>query len=348
MAFLRYLGQCVFALPSLSLALLLLLPSTLSARLEQPAGTIDLTQFVSTAPEIFRGIVLDVADARGESFSAAASARFKVERGYRGAAGSEERIRYNPHHFSPGHDCIEFRPGTHWLVFANMRKGYLELVDDCYGAVGISPLMASVLQPSDILAQLEADFIAGLADPASAGRLFSIQRLGGLKSASSRPALHRVIESGDSSEKSWATYAALRTGDPAVLSTVREIFVSADHEVPPFFLAWELGQLRDRSAISGLIDIMDSAPDSNARKYAIQALGENMQAPEAAPAIGARLGDPDPGVRFYALNAMALLTHARACTLPLEPHRTNDTIEPQIRQCLVWWNESGKQRFSPK
>jgi len=97
------------------------------------------------------------------------------------------------------------------------------LVDDCYGAVAVSPLMASGPQNSAILAQIESDFTAGLADPDPENRIISIQRLGGLRSTSARPALHDVIEQGDSIEKDWATYAALRTGDTTVLPRVRQI-----------------------------------------------------------------------------------------------------------------------------
>jgi hypothetical protein len=53
--------------------------------------------------------------------------------------------------------------------------------------LGISPL----------LAQLEADFMAGLNDKDPAARIESIQRLAGLKLRSSRDALHRIIQNSD-------------------------------------------------------------------------------------------------------------------------------------------------------
>jgi HEAT repeat protein len=105
-------------------------------------------------------------------------------------------------------------------------------------------------------------------------------------------------------------------------------------------------QLRDARAIPALIEIAESAPDANARKYALGALGENIQASEALPTIAAGLADLDSGVRLYALIAMNAI-HEPACTLPMEPHWTEDMIEPQIRQCLAWWNDGGgKQQFS--
>jgi hypothetical protein len=344
MGLLQHFKRHGAAIPIISLALLWLVPSKLWSRIEQPPPTIDLTRFISTAPAIFRGVVLDVAVTPGKQLPFTAVARLRVERWYRGGSGSDVMVRYETGFRTPGHDCIDFKPGAHWLIFAAERNGHLEFVDDCYGAVAVSPIISPVLQHSGILAQIEADFTAGLADSDRARRLLSIQRLGGLKSPSSRPALHRVIERGDSTERNWATYAALRSGDTTVLSRVRDMFIRGDKDVPPSFLAWELSQLRDRSAVPGLIEIANTAPDSNAREYALAALGDNIQASEALPAIAARLADLDAGVRFYALRAMNAITHEPACTL--QPRLTDDMIEPQIRQCLNWWNESGKRQFS--
>lgn len=330
------------------LALLWLVPSELLARLEQPPATLDLTNFISKAPTIVRGVVLDVSVVQGNTLPFVAVARLQVERWYRGGDGPIATVRFETGFRMPGHYCIDFRPQTHWLIFATERNGQLEFVDDCYGAVPVSPFIAPELPHPDMLAQLEADFTAGLGDPDRAGRIVSIQRLGGLRSASSRPALDRVIESGDSTEKRWATYAALRSGDTTVLSRVSDMFDRQDKDVPPFYLAWELSQLKDSSASPGLIAIAQSAPDSNARIYALAALGENIQSWEALPTIATRLADDDSGVRFYALNAMRAITREPACTLPMEPRWTDDMIEPQVRQCIAWWNGGGKERFSRK
>ena len=54
---------------------------------------------------------------------------------------------------------------------------------------------------------MEADFIAGLGDSNVETRIFSIQRLGGLKLASSRPVLREVIETRKGIEAEWAVYA---------------------------------------------------------------------------------------------------------------------------------------------
>jgi hypothetical protein len=71
------------------------------------------------------------------------------------------------------------------------------------------------------------DFIAGLEDSGVESRIFSIERLDGLKLASSRPALHEVIERRKGIEAGWAIYATLRTGDVTVLPMVKALSVTS-------------------------------------------------------------------------------------------------------------------------
>jgi HEAT repeats len=322
-------------------ALLCVTHFALSARIQMQEFAIDLTEYIPIAPIIFRGTVLDDYVFEDNRIPARAIARLEVQRWYRGEDIPTATVYYGVRGIA-GHNCINLKPGTHWLIFATEQNGHLEFVDDCYGAVTVSPLIAPALPHPDVLAQLEADFEAGSADADPANRLVSIQRMGGLKSALSRPALHRIIENGNETEKNWATYAALRGGDTTILSRVREMLTRDERDVPTRGLAWDLGQLRDKAAIPELIEITKVAKDSNARMYAIAALGEKLHASEALPAIAARLADSDSGVRFYALEAMRTLTGESACRLPMEPRHTQDMIEPQIQYCLAWWSNEGK------
>jgi hypothetical protein len=222
-------------------------PMTLHSRIESPPSTVDLTRFVSEAPIIFRGVVLNVSVTEGRQLPLAAVAQLRVQRWYRGEGGSEARVYYQTGFRIPGHDCIGLKPGGHWLIFAAQQNGRLKFIDDCYAAVAVSPEMAPTHDPLNVFAQIGADFAAGLGDSEKAGRIVSLQRLGGLRTALSLPAIHRVIDHGNLEEKDWATYAALRSGDTTVLSRVREMFARADSDVPRYYLAWELGQLRDKS-----------------------------------------------------------------------------------------------------
>ncbi len=172
----------------------------------------------------------------------------------------------------------------------------------------VSPLLDTAPIRTDPTAQMEADFTAGLEDADPAARVISIQRLGGLKLASSRPALHHVMEIGNTDEVEWALYAALRTGDTSVLSKARDLLRSGSSDATRFFIPLALDRIKDESAPAGLIEIADS-PNKNARMSAISALGEKIKAVKALPVIASHLNDPDSGVRYAALNGMREITH---------------------------------------
>ena len=320
-------------------------PARLWSRIPIPPSSIDLTQFISTAPVIFRGSVLEISSRPQEL----AVARFQVDRWYRNVSGASAGLQFQPYYAAlavNGHGCVDFRPGTHWLVFATGQNGHLELVDDCEGAVAISPLLGSTLEHGGLIAQTEADFTAGLADVDQAARIVSIQRLGGLRSASSGPALHQVIERGTATEKKWAVYAALRTGDISILPDVRDLLMHyGDFDLRSWCVGFELRRLKDPTAVPGLIEIANTAPQADVRECALSALGENIRAIESLPTMASHLTDPDSIVRFYALNGMRTLTGEPACTLPTEPRWTEDMVDPQIQECRAWWEQTGSLRF---
>ena len=332
-----------------TIILLVIVPFALWSRIPIPPYAIDLTDLAGQATTVFRGTVLDVSARPEPSIYPRAIARFQVDRSYRNQRGSIATVYVEPYSHDlalNGHSCIDFTPDSRWLVFAAEKHGHLELVHDCDGAVTVSRLLAPILDGAELLSHLEADFTAGLDDPDQASRVISIQRLGGLRLLSSRPALHRIIERRTPADVDWAAYAALRTGDSTVLPNVLDVFtrgVSAPH---PADVAWEISRLTDKSATAGLIEIANIAPQPVARVYAISALTEKIRAPESLPTVAFHLTDPDRSVRYHALNGMRLLTQEPACTLPTEPRWTEDMIEPQIQQCLVWWERVGKRRFS--
>jgi hypothetical protein len=327
----------------LVVALFVGLPAKLWPRIPEPEAIIDLTEHTAS-PVVFRGTVLDVSPALPEDTGAPMVARFQVDRWYRNPEDVDAAVHFKPYSLGAadnGHNCIDFKPGTHWLVFATNESGHLELVHDCSGAVRVSPLLDTAPIRTDPIALMEADFIAGLEDADPAARVISIQRLGGLKLASSRSALQHIMEIGNTDEVEWAIYAALRTGDTSVLSKARDLLRSGNSGGGLFFIPLALAGVKDKSATAGLIEIADS-PNKNARMSAISALGENIKAVEALPVIASHLNDPDRGVRYAVLIGMEQITHERACTIPSEA--TEDAVEAQIQQCLTWWERSG--RFS--
>lgn len=342
-------------------------------RLKSPPSLVDVRDLAEKAPLVFRGHVLTItrnADNRlslNEFVGLAkpgarvpSIAKIQVDRWYRGKGSTEALLRfaYYGGPFADGHDCIDFRPETYWIVFAVQRDGRMEMVDDCEGALTVSALLGPDLGNADWPAQMEADFVAGLNDEDSAARLASIQRLGGLKLLSSRDALHRVIETGNDAESKWAVYGALRTGDLTVLPRVRRLLANGDRELPEFAIAMELQDIdfggiaaccraiTDSSAVADLIAILESAPGELTRTRVLFALGERLKDPRAVPSLAAHLSDPDPQARYYALVGLKNITHEDACTLSRDWQQQD--IEPQVSRCKNWWEQGGKFRNWPQ
>jgi len=305
---------------------------------------VDVRDLAERSPIVFRGRVSTV-NLIGEnpqpSIRRNAVAVFQVDRWYRGEAHAIASLNFTfSTVFSNGHNCIDFQPDSYWTVFAVEKSEHLELIDDCGGALTVSPLLAANFGNTNWLAQMEADFIAGLDDADADGRLASIQRLAGLKLASSRVALHRVIEQGTVRDSKWAIFAALRTGDVTVLPKVKQLLANGDHRAPENAIALELRNTTDRSAVPDLIAILDESPGELTRATVTTALGEKLKDPRALPSLGAHLSDPDQYVRFNALVGLSNITHERACTLP--PAWTELDVEPKILQCKTWWEQEGK------
>jgi hypothetical protein len=316
------------------------------ARLTLPPSMADVRQLAERAPLVFRGRVLTVTPTiiNSEPGARVASiAKIQVDRWYRGKGTTEASLRFAYGGYAiDGHDCIDFRPEEYWVVFAVERNGQLEMVDDCEGALTISPLLSPDLANAEWLAQMEADFLAGLNDDSSPARLASIQRLGGLKLPSSRDALHRVIEKGDEAESKWAVYAALRTGDATVLPRVKRLLANGDGALPESAIALELQKVTDPSAVLDLLGILESAPGQVTRTCVLIALGEKLRDPQAVPSLAVHLSDSDHYGRYDALDGLKNITHEEACTLP--PGWREQDVEPQVARCKIWWDEVGKFR----
>jgi hypothetical protein len=315
-------------------------------RLMFPPSMADVRDLAEKAPLVFRGHVLTATPmttntepgARVESI-----ANIQVDRWYRGKGPTVALLRFAyPNFAANGHDCIDFRPDTYWVVFAAEKNGQLELIDDCEGALTISPLIGPNLANADWLAQMEADFVAGLNDHDSAARLASVQRLGGLKLPSSRDALRRVIENGDHVESEWAVYAALRTGDVSVLPRVKQLLAKGDSALPESAIAMELQNVTNPSAVPDLIAILKNAPSELTRTRVLIALGEKLRDPRAVPSLAAHLSDPDLHARYDALDGLKNITHEEACTLSRDWKEQD--VEPQISRCKIWWEQVGKFR----
>jgi hypothetical protein len=315
-------------------------------RLMGPPSMADVRALAERAPSVFRGHVLTItpiATNTGPGARVESIAKIQVDRWYRWKGSTEVLLRFAyPGYVANGHDCIDFRPDTYWIVFAVEKNGQLEMIDDCEGALTVSPRLGPEIANADWPVQMEADFLAGLNDYDSTARLASIQRLGGLKLPSSRDALHRVIDKGDDAESKWAVYATLRTGDVSVLSRVKKLVANGDGELPERAIAFELQYVKDSSAVPDLIAILNSAPSELTRTRVLITLGENLKDPRAVPSLATHLSDPDQYARYDALDGLKNITHEDACTL--SPEWKEQDVEPQISRCKIWWEQVGKFR----
>jgi hypothetical protein len=312
------------------------------ARLTLPPYMVDIPELAGKAPLIFRGHVLAVIPPVSDSEPGNISfATIEVDRWYRGHGPVQQTLQFAYNKiFNDGHDCINFSPYTYWLIFAHEESGKLQLVDDCTGALTISPLLGRKLKTDDWLAQMEADFLAGLRDSDAEARIASIQRLGGLKLPSSRAALHAVIEKGGALESKWAVYAALRTGDISVLPRVKQLLAKGDREDPQRAIACQLEYVTDPGAVPGLIAILESAPSEFTRSCILNALAEKLKDPRAVPTLAAHLSDPDPSAQFYSLHGISNITHEEACSSPRAGKE--ESLQLHVSHCKLWWEHSGK------
>jgi hypothetical protein len=325
---------------------LFLFVSHLWARLMSPPSMADVHELAEKSPIVFRGYVLAVIPLTSNTEPGAVNqytATIHVDRWYRGKGPTEETLRFAYGSFAfNGHDCIDFRLGSNWIAFAHEEHGQLKLIDDCEGALTVSPLLGRDLGTSDWPAQMEVDFLAGLNDQDSAARLASIQRLGGLQLPSSRDALHRVIDNGDDAESKWAVYAALRTGDVSVLPRVKQLLATGDRELPESAIALQLQSVRDPGAVPDLIEILQSASGEITQDCVLTALGEVLKDPRAIPSLIAHLSDTSTSASYRALDGVKNITHEESCTLPRDWKEQD--IEPQISRCKIWWKQVGKFR----
>jgi hypothetical protein len=319
---------------------------------------VDVRDQAEKAPLVFRGRVLTVgpdpvekrigAWVDGRPVNTKFVAKFQVDRIYRGKLEGEAVVHFSyggGFGFFNGHDCIDFRPEQSWLVFAVEKNGLLELFDDCTGALGISSRLGVKVGPSDWLAQMEADFIAGLEDSDVESRIFSIQRLGGLKLASSRPALHEVIERRKGIEAGWAIYATLRTGDVTVLPMVNGLLASGDKKMPERAIAYELRNVKDPSAVPDLLEIVEKTPSDYARFEALLALVDNIKDPRVAPVLGPNLSSGDSQIRYVALSGLNTIANAEACSTTRHANENDETaFERETASCKAWWEREGKYR----
>jgi hypothetical protein len=325
----------------LTLALTLLLPGTVSARIPEHPAQVDIPRLASTATTMFRGVVSTIVPGETTIWGTkGAIAQFAVDRWYRGTGPAivDVRFSYDPQMAINGHDCINLQPGSHWIVFASGKGEPLQMVHDCEGALTVSPRLAlETLDTNDWLSLMVDDFAAGLQDSSSEARIASIQRLGNLRSRQSRPFLQSLLKMKDGEEYEWAVYAALRAGDIRVLPAVTELLQNyPEQHVPESFMPREIMDITDKAAIPDLLAILHGGVQgSRAAIVALSQIGGRYVLPDIAP----HLADSDRQVRYQAMAAIQKLLPSPACDVV--PFAPEEQIDAKERECLAWWQQVG-------
>jgi hypothetical protein len=325
-------------------ASLLALP--LWSRLSPDQSEVDIRELAEKAPLIFRGRVLGIQPdpnyrINNQPVDTAFIATIQIDRVYRGQLTDPALLhfRFN-NRLLDGHECIDFKPEQNWLIFAAEKDDSLELFDDCIGALGISSLLGPDVNPSDWLSQMEADYIAGLNDPDEKSRIFSIQRLGGLQLASSRAALHEIIDHHPGIEAKWAVYAALRTGDVTVLPAVKNYLISQKYDWAETDMMFELQHVKDPAALPDLLDIFDTASSDLARHTILNTVVDNFKDPRAIPTLVRSLSFSDPAIRYLGLAGLQNITHVPACAIDRSGTEDQEVVyQREEAACKAWWDQ---------
>ncbi len=346
----------------------LLFPRSLSARIPIAEGTEDIRDLAESASFVFHARVVSIDLIRGTPDWGEGTANLAVDRWYKGKPRpATVRMKFLYPGIISGHDCIDFRRTSSWLIFANQgADGSFVFSHDCEGGLPMSPILAP--PTSGVwLEQLQQDLIAGLRDDDPAERLANIARLAGLKLRSSAGALHEFVEHGSEIESKWAVYAAFRLGDLSVLPEVERMVIAITetpatlrhplsserpldaapsghggrYAYPDIEIALEFRYLRDRHAVPALIRIAQSAKASLVRDCAMAALAE-IKDPRSVPVAADHLSDPDSAIRFHALITISYVTNEPACMLP-QDWKEQD-VPVVIEKCKKWWSDTGSSR----
>lgn len=340
---------------------LLSLSSDLWGRLRGSEGAEDLPRLSDNATFIFQADVLSINEVDGRIafpnriVHDAYIADLKINRWYKSSADSERiRLRYSAY-ASDGHDCIDLKRTSTWLIFATQAAdGVYEFSDDVDGVLPVSPILTS--EPNGTwMERLQQDLIAGLQDANPDRRLANIARLGALEMPTSGNALREFAENGSEREKLWAIYAALRSKDPGIFPRVESMVlkpIRSDDSEPNWLwkataapqcsmymlelrIRDEVGNLRSPDAIPMLAGITRSASEKNMRKSALYAI-QRMYDPRALDALVHLLSDPDPNLKSAALDGIRSITSEPECQM-------DEGEEASIESCKTWWEEEGSE-----
>lgn len=220
-------------------------------------------------------------------------------------------------------------PGDYRLFFLAPQEGKYKPIDDFFGVLPISRLLANatVDRLTDPMLALELDLEAGLDDSDQDRLLDSIRMLGNMKNLHSTAPVKRLLDSPNDLVRSYVYEALLRLGDYSVLPMVAsQVMMIKDPKV--------LSQLEQFLLSDNLI----------LRSDALQAV-RRINSPHSAPLFYKLLDDSDVDNRFGAMQGLLTLTGGgdTAWVPSLDEFRQQPDF--YAARCKDWWNVEGKRKL---
>jgi HEAT repeat protein len=252
---------------------------------------------------------------------------------------------------------VVLRRGDYRLFFLkpqNDTSGKYVMVDEWFGQLPISRLLAAPTSDADPLRQLELDLKAGLQDADHDRLLDSIRMLGNMRHLQSTAELLALLDSPDALVRTYVYEALLRLHDYSVLPAVEE-WLETQPEPPhelllprdallrmQFRLTSEIALIRDPATIPVLVRLLH-LPSSVMRGQVLQAL-RAIHSPQSAPSLLQMLDDPDVDNGFGAMQALIELAGGGVIDwIPSWPEfRKNPTY--YAARCREWWQTEGQHK----
>ena len=248
-------------------------------------------------------------------------------------------------------------PGDYRLFFLAPQEGKYKPIDDFFGVLPISRLLANatVDRLTDPMLALELDLEAGLDDSDQDRLLDSIRMLGNMKNLHSTAPVKRLLDSPNDLVRSYVYEALLRLGDYSVLPMVAEFFATQpqaarelsmprDHLLlMQYRLASQVMMIKDPKVLSQLEQFLLS-DNLILRSDALQAV-RRINSPHSAPLFYKLLDDSDVDNRFGAMQGLLTLTGGgdTAWVPSLDEFRQQPDF--YAARCKDWWNVEGKRKL---
>jgi hypothetical protein len=110
---------------------------------------------------------------------------------------------------------------------------------------------------------------------------------------------------------------------------------ASERNSPEWAIAFELRNVKERTAVPDLIAILDSTPSEMARSQILIALAEELK-------MAGHLSDADPQARYLAVEGLRNVTNGRDCHVTAG--ETEQELARHVEQCKVWWEREDTVR----